>query len=329
MIDRRSFIKASAILGSASLLSPALAQGNARVVRFTTGFLPGGSVDTTCRLLIDGVTKLSTGYSPIVETRSGAAGRLAVAAVKSSSPDGTNLLYTPGNVLSLLPHVFKTVEYDPFKDLVPVQSVYTFGFVFSVGPGVPQEVRTLPDYLRWAKANPSKAFFGSPATGASPHLLGMQLSKLTDTPLTHVGYKGGGPMMTQDILRGDVPAALQVTGDVLPHQAPDQIRTLASFGKERTPFLPNVPTIGELGYPQLANEDFGAVFAPSGTPQPIIDRWAQAIRQVVAQPSFKKGCETVAVLPNMNDAEQTARSLKEDHAFWAKVVNSTGFPLIE
>lgn len=327
MIDRRAILKAGALLGAPGMFGLAHAQN--RTARFATGFLAGGSVDTTCRLLTDGLNKLTTGYNSIVETRTGAAGRLAVANIKSSPPDGAHLLYTPGNVLTLLPHVFKKVEYDPFTDVIPVQSVYTFGFVFSVGPAVPQDVKTLHDYLRWAKANPAKASFGSPATGASPHLLGMQLAKITNTPLTHIGYKGGGPLMTQDVLRGDVPAALQVTGDVVQHQAPDKIRTLASFGKARTPFLPNVPTVGELGFPELTNEDFGAVFVPRGTPQPVIDRWAEAIRQVVSTPAFKAGCDTVAVVPNLSNAQETARSLKEDHAFWAKVIASTGITLTE
>lgn len=329
MSDRRSFLKAGALLAAAGAWDLALAQASARTARFATGFLAGGSVDTTCRLLTDGLNRLGMGYNAIVETRTGAAGRLAVANIKASPADGSSLLYTPGNVLSLLPHVFRKVEYDPFTDVVPVHSVYTFGFVFSVGPAVPQEVKTLHDYLRWAKANPAKASFGSPATGASPHLLGMQLSKLTGTPLTHIGYKGGGPLMTQDVLRGDVPAALQVTGDVLQQQGPDKLRTLASFGKARTPFLPEVPTVGELGFTELTNEDFGAVFVPRGTPQPVIDRWAEAIAQVVATPAFKAGCATVGVLPNLANAQETARVLREDHAFWAKVIASTGITLTE
>lgn len=328
MIDRRTMLKAGALLGAPGLSGAARAQ--ARTARFATGFLPGGSVDFTCRLLSDGLNKLNMGYTTIVDTKTGAAGRLAVSNIKGSPPDGSHLLYTPGNVLSLLPHVYKgKVDYDPFNDLVPVQSVYTFGFVFSVGPGVPADVQTLKDYLRWAKANPAKASFGSPATGASPHLLGMQMSKMTDTPLTHIGYKGGGPLMTQDILRGDVAAALQVQGDVLQYQSPDKIRSLATFGKVRSPFLPNVPTIIEAGFPDLVNEDFGAVFAPRGTPQPVVDRWAEAIRHVVSQPAFRTSCVTVAVAPNLNNAAETARALREDHAFWAKVIASTGINLSE
>src|SRR5205085_3834456 len=123
--------------------------------------------------------------------------------------------------------------------------------------------------------------------GAPQHLLAGYLSKLTETPLSLVAYKGGGPAMVMDILRGEAPAVVQVTADALQFQGPDKLRTLASFTRSRSPFLPNVPTSAEAGVAGLDVDESMGVFAPRGTPAAVVQRLEAAIHQVVSQPAFR------------------------------------------
>lgn len=325
MHSRRTFLKASTLLCTSSLMPSAKAQERGATVRFVTGFPPGGLTDVIARNLANGLNKLPLGYNCIVDPHTGASGIIAADIVRTGSRDGTNFLITPANVFTLIPHVRK-VKFNPLADFVPVNSVFTFAYCISVGPAVPSSVTTLKAYLAWAKANPSKATFAG-VVGAPQHLLGLELSKMSNTPMTLIPYQGGGPLMVQDVLRGDVPAVIQVTADALQWQGPDKLRTLATFTRERNSFLPSVPTIGEAGYPQLAAEEWGAVFAPKGTPQTVIDRWAEAIRSVTNQPTFKTALATMASVPTLTSGQDTARIMKSDSAFWEQVVSSTGVNL--
>ncbi|WPB55925.1 Bug family tripartite tricarboxylate transporter substrate binding protein [Xylophilus sp. GOD-11R] len=323
MTNRRTLLKAGALLGAASGQCALRAQSNGKTVRLVIGFLPGGVTDVIARTLADGLNKLNPGAQVIVDSRPGASGRIAVLNAKNSPPDGTTLLLSPGNVLTLLPHFFKNDDLDPMVDLVPVAGVFAFAYVFSVGPAVPASVVTMKDYLAWAKAHPEKATFAG-ISAAPQHLLTAQLSRTSSTPLTLVPYKGGGPLMVQDVLRGDVPAVAQITGDALQWQGPDKLRTLASFTKARSPFLPDVPTIGEAGFPDLMVSDWGAVYAPRGTPPAIVKRWSEAIQQVVSQPSFKAATAMQGAEPYPTNAMQIAQTMREDTPFWGRLVASTG-----
>lgn len=326
MTSRRTLLKAGAALGASSIAGISLAQTSGRPVRLVTGFLPGGLTDVLARHLAEGLNRLNLGSTFIVDPKPGASGRISASFVKNSAPDGTTLLFTPGNVMTLSPHIYKQVEYDPFADFVPVHSVFMFAYALSVGPAAPVNIKTLKDYLAWVKANPAKGNYAG-VPGAPQHLLAAYLSKVTSTPLSLVAYKGGGPAMVTDILRGEAPAVIQVTADALQFQGPEKLRTLATFTKSRVPFLPDVPTASEAGVPGFEIDEWGGVFAPKGTPAAIVQRWSAAIRQVVSQPAFKAALAPSAATPSLADGEQTARAMKEDHAFWAKVIATTGFTL--
>jgi tripartite-type tricarboxylate transporter receptor subunit TctC len=326
MIKRRKFLTAGVAVGAMAVLgAPARSAPTARIV---VGFLPGGLTDVVARQLAEGLNQSGYDQTVIVENRAGASGRIAIMNVISSPADGTSLLFTGSNALSLGPHVFSNIEFDPFADFIPVSSVFSFAYCFSVGPSVPAEVKTLKKYLAWAKENPDKATYAG-VLGAPQNLLTGQLGKTAGVELTLAAFKGGGPQMTQDLLRGDIPAATQVVSDVIQWQGPDKLRTLAVFAEKRSPFLPDVPTIGEAGFPDLVAEEWMAIFAPKGTPQATIDKLSAAIKAVVSQPTFAEGLKTQAGLPNAMSGPETAIALKRDWEFWKSAVEATGIRILD
>ena len=187
-LSRRSLLQSAA----ASTLLAGLPLARAQeldVARVFGGFAAGGSVDTLSRRLAE---KLAPGYAKavVVEPKPGAGGQLAISLTKAAAPDGRTMLVTPMSMLSIYPHTFRKLPYDPFTDLTPVSVIANFEFGFGVGPAVPAEVKTVPQFMAWAKANPQKASFGSPGAGSSTHFIGILLGREAGAELTHVGYRG-------------------------------------------------------------------------------------------------------------------------------------------
>src|ERR1700744_4273566 len=184
MIDRRRFIAASATtLLAASPLSRALAQSVKKQVHIIVGFPAGGGTDVTARVLAQSLQGSPYASTVIVENKPGASARLAVEYVKNADPDGSVMLFTPDFPMTLYPHSFKTLSYDPLKDFTAVAPATTSMLSYNVGPAVPQEIKTLKDYVEWCKANPDKANYGTTSAGATPHFAGVMLSNESKVPM--------------------------------------------------------------------------------------------------------------------------------------------------
>src|SRR5688572_18501550 len=223
-----------------------------KTATIVTGFPAGGSSDVTARLLAD---KLRGRLAPtvIVENKPGAGGRLAVDHVKGLPADGSGLLLTPQGMMALFPHIYRRLPYDALNDFVPVTMVVKFPFVLALGPLVPAEVRSLDDFVRWCRAQPDSASFGSPGEGTSAHFAGIMLAQSGKFPLTHVPYKGMAPLV-QDLLGSQVAAGILTTADVAPALATGKVRVVASTGAARSSHLPHVPTLTELRHPSISIE---------------------------------------------------------------------------
>ncbi len=176
MQNRRHLIAAAALPPSLRAALPTRRPRSTRPLKIVVGFPPGGSADTVARLLAD---QLRGTYAPtvIVENKAGAGGRIGAQAVKAGDADGTQFLITPASILTIYPHVYKKLGYDTLADFTPVGSVATVTFALSVSSAVPASVKTVADYMAWAKANPKDANYGSPAAGATPHFVGTMLSR--------------------------------------------------------------------------------------------------------------------------------------------------------
>ncbi|QJW83885.1 hypothetical protein HK414_07465 [Ramlibacter terrae] len=321
-MDRRHFLQGGAALATLGALPAARARagGNAFIV---SGFPAGGMGDHVARPLAD---KLRGKYAStvVVESRVGAGGRIAVEHVRRAAADGLTILQIPSGVMTLYPHTYRKLSYDPLADFIPVTGTVTYSFVLTAGPGLPAEVKTLPDYLRWAKANPKQASYGVPANGSALHFVGMMLEKASGTDLQAVAYKGGAPLLN-DVLGGQVPVSISVLGEVLPHIKAGKLRGLAVSSAQRSPFLPDVPTFVEQGYKDIAVQEYLGWFVPARTPPETVARLNALVREGLQSPEYVDAPAKSGLQPAHHAPDEFARLVRADHARWQGIVKASGF----
>ncbi|UUZ78292.1 Bug family tripartite tricarboxylate transporter substrate binding protein [Polaromonas sp. P1(28)-13] len=323
-ISRRHIIQsagASALL--ASIGQSALAQSQPETAKIITGFAAGGTSDTLCRRV---ATKLSPDYAKtaVVENRTGAGGQIAIQYVKAAAPDGATLLQTPTSMLTIYPHIYKKLPYDPVADLAPVSLGCVFDFGFAVGPAVPASVKTVPEFLAWAKANPAGANFGSPAAGSTPHFVGALLGKSASVDLKHVAYRGTQPAML-DLLGGQISAVSGPIGDLTQHLPSGKVRILGVSGAKRNRFAPDVPTLIEQGLKDMAFSEWFAFFLPAKTPQEVVARLNTSLKAALASKEIVEGLNGFGLEAMSSTPAELAALLKKDTAMWAPIVKSIGF----
>ena len=246
MLNRRHLLAASATGLFAGLAPRALAQAVKKPVHVIVGFPAGGGTDVTARVLSEAL-RGAYASAVLVENKPGASARIAVEYVKNAEPDGSVMLFTPDFPMTLYPHSFKSLSYDPLKDFTPVSPATTSMLSYNVGPAVPASVKSLGDYVQWCKANPDKASYGTTSAGATPHFAGVMLSNESKVTLNPVHYRGGAPAL-QDVVGGHIPMSVNPLSEALPLHQGGTIRALAVTGAKRSQFMPNVPTAKEAGY---------------------------------------------------------------------------------
>ena len=324
-MDRRHFLQLLQAGGALAALAPmgrAFAQlnGNASIV---SGFPAGGMGDQVSRPLAE---KLRGKYatSLVVEAKTGAGGRIAVDYVKRAAPDGLTILQIPSSPMTLYPNTYRKLNYDPQADFVPVTTTVNYAFVLTAGPGLPAEVKTVPDYLKWAKANPAQANYGVPAAGSALHFVGMMLQKAGDAPLTAVAYRGGAPLLT-DVLGGQVPVSISVLGEVMPYIRSGKLRGLAVSSAQRSPFLPEVPTFVEQGFADIVVQEWLGWFLPARTPAETVQRLNALVREGLQSPEFIEALAKSGLQPVHQSPEEFARIVRADQQRWAPIVKAANF----
>lgn len=326
MPSRRRFIALSGAAALATGLSasrfPALAnivRSNARIL---VGFPAGAAPDVAARLLAEYMKDYAP--STIVDNRPGAGGRLALDALKNGKSDGTVMALTPGDQLALFPHVYAKLGYDPVRDFAPVSTVCTVQFLLTVGPMVPPEVRTVGDFMAWCRANPKLASYGSPGEGTRPHFMAVSLARAAGVEVTHVAYKGGPPVV-QDLLGGQIAAAVSVVSNVLPHVQAGRLRALATTAPHRSTVLPDVPTAREAGFPALEGVEWFGLFAPVGTSDEIVSGLNVAVRKTLETEAVKAAFANQSFDPAGSTPAELGRMVNADLDRWAAVVKVSGF----
>lgn len=323
--NRRQLLRAS---GAAALLA-ALGAGRASaealdVVKIITGFPPGGTSDTLCRRVAEGLKGGTFAKVALVENKAGAGGQIAIQALKGAPTDGSVLLQTPASMLMIYPHIYKKLGYDAFVDVTAVTLACTFDFALAVGPAVPASVKTVPEFLAWCKANPTMANFGSPAAGSVPHFIGVLLGQSAGIELKHVAYRGTQPAI-QDLVAGQIQAVSGPVGEFLQQAAAGKIRMLGVSGKERSRFAPNVSTYIEQGLKDMAFSEWFGFFAPGGTSVPVIMKANAALRAALAQKDVVDGLAVMGLEATSSTPEELALRLKADHDKWGPIVKKIGF----
>lgn len=326
MWNRRDLMLRSAGFSAlaATLGLPRIAQaqlsGNAAIV---SGFPAGGMGDNVARPVAE---RLRGRYaaSLTVESRTGAGGRIAVDYVKRAAPDGLTILQIPSSPMVLYPHTYKKLGYDPLVDFAPVTSTVTYAFSFTAGPGLPAEIKTVAEYVKWAKANPKLATYGVPAAGSALHFAGMMLQKAADIEMTSVAYRGGAPLLN-DVMGGQVPVSFNVVGEVMPHIKSGKLRSLGMTSAQRSPFLPDVPTLIEQGYKDIAVEEWLGWFLPAKTPAETVNTLNRQVREALSAPDYVAQLATYGLQPIHQSPEEFARRVKADYDRWGPIVRATGF----
>jgi len=329
MISRRLALQALGVPLAASALAPlsALAQNSLPIdqVKIVCGFPVGGSADTTSRRIGDKLAGSSfTRNGAIVDNKTGAGGRIAIEAVKNAAPDGSSLLLSAYSMLLIYPHIYRSLSYDPFKDFIPVSTASVLAHGLAVGPMVPASVKTVKDFLAWCKANPDRANYGSPAAGSTPHFLGALLSLESGVAMQHVAYRGSVPGVT-DVIGGQIAAMFTPHGDFLANHRAGKMRILATSGKQRSVFVPDVPTFAEQGFSGLTVEEWFGFFAPAKTPANIVASANAAINAALKDKGVVDSFALQGMSPLGSSPEDMAKEMRRLYEFWGPIVKRIGF----
>jgi tripartite-type tricarboxylate transporter receptor subunit TctC len=226
--------------------------------------------------------------------------------------------------MTVYPHSFRRLAYDPLKDFAPIALVVRSALALVAGPALPSSITSVKEFLAWAKANPKQASYATTAAGGTPHFVGVMLAREAGVELTPVHYKGGGPAL-QDLMGGQVPVSVNPVSELLPQLKGGKLRVLAVTSAQRSRFLPEVPTLAESGFPAIALSPWLGFFAPARTPADALKRLANGIADAsaygeVQQNFFKLGMEPVAMTP-----VGFAAVVKDDLERWGPIVRASGF----
>jgi tripartite-type tricarboxylate transporter receptor subunit TctC len=332
-LDRRRLLQLVPLAAAAALPWPLAARAQAQAqaqaqalpdaARLFVGFPPGGAPDIIARRLAD-LLQGKLAKAVIVENRPGAAGRIAVDAARAAPADGTTLLLNPAGVLTINPHTYKKLNYEPFKDFAPLSLAAQIDFGFGVGPAVPAEVKNVADFARWARTVPGKVSYGSPAAGSPPHFVGDVLARTLGIEMTHVPYRGGAPALN-DLMGGQLTSLVLTLGDMIQHAKAGRLRLLAATGATRSRYAPDVPTFAEQKVLGLEVRDwFGVYIAGAPAPQ-VVARIAPLVRDAVASPAYAEALAAASLEAASSTPQELDDLARADFARWAPVVKASGF----
>jgi tripartite-type tricarboxylate transporter receptor subunit TctC len=273
-----------------------LAAWPSKPVSLVVPYPPGGTSDVIGRQLAQRLRE-ELGTAFIVENKAGASTAIGATHVARSPKDGYTILLSAGTTFTVVPHLNQKLAYT-LDDFEPVAAVATVPFVFVVKKDFP--AKNLREYVAYAKANPGKVINGTNGQGSLVHLLGELIANGLDVKLTQVHYKGAAPA-TIDMIGGVIDSNVEALTSAVPNVNAGQYRALAVLSPERLPLMPQVPTFRELGYPSIVGETWFAVFAPAGTPKPIINKLGAALKKITTSETFVESMSKIG-----NEAKSSA-----------------------
>jgi tripartite-type tricarboxylate transporter receptor subunit TctC len=320
-MNRREFVAGSLALSAAAKAGPAWAQSGP-LTKIVFPFAAGGSGDLVCRQLAQ-YLPAALDRNFIVENRTGGDGLIGIRAVKGATADGTTILMTTGPTMYLLPMVETEPSFSPAKDFIPVSQLARFEFVVVASPSI--GVKDFKELVAWIKANPSKASYGVPSSGTIPHFTGWHIEQVLKLSMTRVSYRGSAPIIT-DLIGGHVPFAVTTLSDTVTQHRAGTIRIVAVSGAERSPFLPDVPTLKECGVDMVADSWYG-LWLPAGSPPDFANKLSVAAAEVLAKPDVKEKLKAVTLIPVGSTPDGLTKALAADTAFWQPIVKATGYKI--
>ena len=309
-----------ALLGTASGSLHAQPAWPAKPIVYVVPFAVGGNTDTLARLISQKLA-VALGQPVVIENKPGAGGNIGSDFVAKAKPDGYTILGGTISSHAINASVYQNMPYDVVKSFEPVILLGSNPLVFAVNASTPY--KTLKEVLDAARAKPGQLSFVSPGAGTSPHLAGELLKTLTQVDLTHVPYKGSGPALS-DVIGGHVPIIIDTTIVLGAQIKAGKLRPLAVAYPQRLATLPDVPTAAEAGVPGWEVVSWQAVFAPAGTPKPIVQRLNTEIAGIMKTPDVQARLAELGVEVGGGPPEQLAEFQKAEIAKWAKVVKAAG-----
>lgn len=292
-------------------------------VRLVVAFPPGGGTDGAARLLAEKLGP-ELGQPIVVDNRAGAGGTIGAQSVARAKPDGYTLMLGTGAELLINPVTRKTAPYELLKDFVPIVEVGGVTFVLVVPASSPSN--TLQDLVSRAKSSPGKLNFSSFGLGSTNHLIGELFLSATGTKATHIPYQGSQQAMTA-LLSGEVDFAFETAAVALPQIKAGKLKALATPSQNRLKDLPDIPTLPEAGYKDLVAEGWMGVFAPAGTPAPVIQKLGQVLVKVIRQPDVDARLTARGVLVSASDSETFRKKLAVETDKWRRVAREANVSL--
>ena len=319
MNTRRTLIATAAAAAACAGLSPATwAQAYpSKPITLIVPYSPGGVVDASARLLGDQLAK-ALGGSVVIENKPGASGNIGMQAVATAPKDGHTLLisYSANHVGN--PAMFAKLPWAQ-KDFAPIAQLTAATNVITAHPTVP--ANTLKDFITFLKANPGKLNYASQGNGSLAHVGTALFEQATGTDMVHVPYKGSGAAIA-DMLSGQVQVFITTPPSVMQHVQAGKLKAYAVTGKTRHPGLPNVPTVAEAGMPGFELEAWVALFAPAGTPAPVLAQLADATKKALATPEAKAAADKFGVEIRYSDPAGLAALVNRETDYWGNIIRT-------
>jgi len=319
---KRNHIGAAALLAVAGLTTAFTAQAQDgsypnRPVMLVVSAAAGGTTDIAARLIAEPLAK-ALGQSVVVDNKPGGNGTIAAQNVQRAKPDGYTLLVQYSGYHVITPLLTKS-SWDPVKDFSPVANLLSAPQVLVVRPSLP--VKSLKELVAYAKANPNKLNYASSGNGSLQHVSTELLNQMAGIQITHVPYKGTGPAMT-DLLGGNVDMTMTTPPPLMGHIAAGKLRPLVVTSKTRLDSLKDVPSAPEAGYADLDVSSWFAMYAPAGTPKPVIDKLTTEIEKIMKTDAFRKKAEELGAEAKYMNPQQLDQYQKAELQRWGKVIKS-------
>jgi len=318
-LTRRTLLAAAVLAGSTASW-PALAQDYPhKPIKLVVGYAAGGATDVIARLVGQKLGD-SLGQTVLIENRSGANSNVGAEAVARSPADGyTIFVFTIANTINAT--LYSKLAYDPQKDFAPVGLIAKVPNILVVNNSVP--VKTLAEYVAYAKAQPQGITFASSGSGSSIHLSGEMFKMITGLNMLHVPYRGSAPAVT-DLIGGQVQSMFDNAPSAMPHIQGGRLRPIAITGPQRSPLLPDVPTVAESGYAGFDVQSWFGLALPQGTPQPIVDKLNAELNKALALPDVKKRLGELGATPAGGTPADMRGFIDAELKRWNAVVKASG-----
>ena len=310
------------LLLAATFTLPAHAQSPfpSKPIRILVGFAAGGNTDIVSRTVAERMQAI-LGQPVIVENKPGAGGVVATEFTAKAAPDGYTLLMSSLGPHTISPSLLKSPGFDPVADLAPVSNVANNALLLMVNPNLP--VKSVPELIDYARANPGKLNFASSGVSGTTHLSGEVFASMTGTKLVHVAFRGGPPAIGA-LLAGDVQLMFANLSDALPQVRSGKLRGIAVTSARRVEQAPDLPTIAESGLPGYDVGPWNGLVAPGKTPPEIVAKLSETVQAIVKEPAFRKKMFDIGSNPIGDTAEQFRATIRNDLTRWAKIIQDAG-----